>query len=32
MCGLCATMRVHPGAPIDWRRHLELVLDGLRPR
>jgi AcrR family transcriptional regulator len=26
--GLCASMR--PG--VDWRRHLELLLDGLRPR
>jgi AcrR family transcriptional regulator len=32
MCGLAATMRVHAGAPIDWRRHLEVVLDGLRAR
>lgn len=30
MCGLCATMRAHPGPRVDWRRHLELLLAGLR--
>lgn len=31
MCGVCATMgRPFPG--FDWRRHLELVIDALRPR
>jgi AcrR family transcriptional regulator len=31
MCGLCSTMG---GAPIqfDWRRHMEIILDGLRPQ
>ena len=34
MCGLCSTMgtsRAH-AAPRDWRRHLEILLDGLRAR
>ena len=34
MCGLCSTMgtsRAH-GAPRDWRRHLEILLDGIRAR
>jgi hypothetical protein len=31
MCGLCSTMgRQAPG--FDWRRHLDLVIDMLRPR
>ncbi len=30
MCGLCSTMGAKPG--FDWRRHLELVIDMLRPR
>lgn len=31
MCGLCSTMGRHaPG--FDWRRHLDLVIDMLRPR
>jgi AcrR family transcriptional regulator len=31
MCGVCATMgRAFPG--LDWQRHLELVIDALRPR
>lgn len=31
MCGVCATMgREFPG--FDWQRHLELVIDALRPR
>lgn len=31
MCGVCATMsRRSPG--FDWRRHLELAIDALRPR
>ena len=29
MCGVCATIDRRP-APWDWRRHLELVLDGMR--
>jgi hypothetical protein len=29
MAGLCASMG-HP--ELDWRRHLELLLDGLRTR
>ncbi len=33
MCGLCSTMGTRPdGAPQDWRRHLEILLDGLRAR
>ncbi len=31
MCGVSATM-AHPGAGFDWRRHLELLIDMLRPR
>ena len=31
MCGLSATM-AHPAAGFDWRRHLELLIDMLRPR
>jgi AcrR family transcriptional regulator len=31
MCGLCSTMGGGP-IPFDWRRHLEIILDGLRPR
>lgn len=30
MCGVCTTMGPRPG--FDWRRHLELVIDVLRPR
>jgi AcrR family transcriptional regulator len=30
MCGVCTTMGTRPG--FDWRRHLELVVDALRPR
>ena len=30
MCGVSSTMRA--GAGFDWRRHLELILDGLRAR
>jgi len=31
MCGVCSTMgRIAPG--FDWRRHLELAIDTLRPR
>jgi AcrR family transcriptional regulator len=30
MCGVCSTMADRPG--FDWRRHLELVIDALRPR
>jgi AcrR family transcriptional regulator len=29
MCGVCATIDKE-GAPWDWRRHLELILDGMR--
>ena len=34
MCGLCSTMGATraDGAPHDWRRHLEILLDGLRAR
>ena len=33
MCGVCSTMgNVTPGGPMDWRRHLELVLDATRAR
>ena len=34
MCGVCATMGAGGPAPgrLDWRRHLELVLDGTRRR
>jgi AcrR family transcriptional regulator len=31
MCGLCATM-AHPTRGFDWHRHLELIIDALRPR
>ena len=31
MCGLCATMG-HPAPGFDWHRHLELLIDTLRPR
>ncbi|HWC86398.1 MAG TPA: helix-turn-helix domain-containing protein [Solirubrobacteraceae bacterium] len=31
MCGICATMS-HKAKMFDWRRHLELALDGLRAR
>ena len=31
MCGLCATM-AHPVRGFDWHRHLELIIDALRPR
>jgi AcrR family transcriptional regulator len=31
MCGVSATM-AHPASGFDWRRHLDLVIDGLRPR
>jgi AcrR family transcriptional regulator len=30
MCGVCTTMGPRPG--VDWRRHLDLVLDVLRAR
>ncbi len=30
MCGVCTTMGSRPG--FDWRRHLDLVVDALRPR
>ncbi len=30
MCGVCATID-HSGPGWDWRRHLELLLDGMRP-
>ncbi len=30
MCGVCTTMAPRPG--FDWRRHLDLVVDALRPR
>jgi AcrR family transcriptional regulator len=30
MCGVSSTMAA--GGPFDWRRHLELILDGLRAR
>lgn len=33
MCGVCASMsRVPTAGPDEWRRHLEIVLDGLRSR
>lgn len=34
MCGVCSTMaNTHPdGTPMDWRRHLELLLDGAKAR
>jgi AcrR family transcriptional regulator len=31
MCGVCATMG-HTAKHFDWRRHLELAIDGLRAR
>jgi AcrR family transcriptional regulator len=31
MCGISATM-AHPAAGFDWRRHLDLAIDMLRPR
>lgn len=31
MCGVCSTMGGRP-APFEWRRHLDLVVDTLRPR
>jgi AcrR family transcriptional regulator len=31
MCGVCATMG-HTAKMFDWRRHLELAIDGLRAR
>ena len=30
MCGVCTTMAPRPG--FDWRRHLELAIDAIRPR
>jgi hypothetical protein len=30
MCGVCSTMG-HTALGFDWRRHLELVIDTLRP-
>ena len=34
MCGLCSTMGATrgDGTPQDWRRHLEILLDGMRAR
>lgn len=33
MCGVCSTMtRAGERGDWDWRRHLELLLDGIRPR
>ena len=34
MCGVCSTMGIQqPGMPPrDWRRHLEILLDGMRAR
>jgi AcrR family transcriptional regulator len=32
LCGVTSTMYFQPGFAPDWRRHLEIVLDGLRPR
>jgi len=33
MCGLCSTMaNGGPSPTFDWRRHLELMLDGIRTR
>ena len=34
MCGVCSTMRVvgPDDMPRDWRRHLQILLDGLRAR
>jgi hypothetical protein len=31
MSGVCATM-AHPAPGFAWRRHLELVIDALRPQ
>ena len=31
MCGVSATM-AHPASGFDWRRHLDLLIDALRPR
>lgn len=31
MCGVTSTMYFSPGLTPDWRRHLELALDSLRP-
>lgn len=31
MCGVSATM-AHPASGFDWRRHLDLLIDMLRPR
>lgn len=31
MCGVTATMYFNPGSAPDWRRHLELTLDAMRP-
>jgi AcrR family transcriptional regulator len=31
-CGIMSTMYFKPSRNSDWRRHLELVLDGIRPR
>ena len=31
MCGVSATMG-HPTSGFDWRRHLDLLIDALRPR
>mgnify|MGYP002402616913 CR=1 FL=1 len=30
MCGVCSAMGTKPG--FDWRRHLDLVIDAIRPR
>jgi AcrR family transcriptional regulator len=30
MCGLCSTMNASAPSAFDWRRHLEIILDGLR--
>jgi AcrR family transcriptional regulator len=30
MCGLCSTMNSGVPVAFDWRRHLEIILDGLR--
>jgi AcrR family transcriptional regulator len=30
MCGLCSTMNSSVPVSFDWRRHLEIILDGLR--
>lgn len=31
-CGVMSTMHFKPGSNPDWRRHLQLVLDGIRAR